>query len=104
MGKSQADKDVHVTMGNNIRRFREISGISQKKLGAAIGVTFQQVQKYESGKDRISAWALRSASRFSRYRSTRAARIGFQRASSSKPRERLVVISTVFLPVSRLAT
>nr|WP_323130722.1 helix-turn-helix transcriptional regulator [Sinorhizobium medicae] len=42
-------------MGNNIRRFREISGISQKKLGAAIGVTFQQVQKYESGKDRISA-------------------------------------------------
>ncbi|MGZ2472596.1 transcriptional regulator with XRE-family HTH domain [Sinorhizobium medicae] len=55
MRKSQADKDVHVTMGNNIRRFREISGISQKKLGAAIGVTFQQVQKYESGKDRISA-------------------------------------------------
>nr|WP_323130636.1 helix-turn-helix transcriptional regulator [Sinorhizobium medicae] len=42
-------------MGTNIRRFRKISGISQKKLGGAIGVTFQQVQKYESGKDRISA-------------------------------------------------
>ncbi|RVJ85507.1 XRE family transcriptional regulator [Sinorhizobium meliloti] len=55
MRKSQADKDVNVAVGSNIRRFREISGISQKKLAAAIGVTFQQVQKYESGKDRISA-------------------------------------------------
>ncbi|MDX0322207.1 helix-turn-helix domain-containing protein [Sinorhizobium meliloti] len=54
MRRSQADKDVDATVAN-IRRFRETSGISQKKLGDAIGVTFQQVQKYESGKDRISA-------------------------------------------------
>ncbi|WP_234889971.1 helix-turn-helix domain-containing protein [Sinorhizobium medicae] len=53
MRRSQADKDVDATVGTNIRRFREISGISQKKLGDAIGVTFQQIQKYES--DRISA-------------------------------------------------
>ncbi|MDX0630597.1 helix-turn-helix domain-containing protein [Sinorhizobium medicae] len=55
MRRSQADKDVDATVGTNIRRFREISGISQKKLGDAIGVTFQQIQKYDSGKDRISA-------------------------------------------------
>ncbi|MDX0791094.1 XRE family transcriptional regulator, partial [Sinorhizobium medicae] len=39
MRRSQADKDVDATVGTNIRRFREISGISQKKLGDAIGVT-----------------------------------------------------------------
>ncbi len=55
MPKSQADKEADAALGTNIRRFREISGISQNKLGAAIGVTFQQVQKYESGKDRISS-------------------------------------------------
>lgn len=55
MRRSRADKDVDATVGTNIRRFWEISGISQKKLGDAIGVTFQQIQKYESGKDRISA-------------------------------------------------
>ncbi|WP_234826057.1 helix-turn-helix domain-containing protein [Sinorhizobium meliloti] len=55
MRKSQAEKDADAALGTNIRRFREISGISQKKLGAPIGVTFQQIQKYESGKDRISA-------------------------------------------------
>nr|WP_018009213.1 helix-turn-helix transcriptional regulator [Sinorhizobium medicae] len=55
MRRSQADKDVDATVGTNIRRFREISGISQKKLGDAIGVTLQQIQKYDSGKDRISA-------------------------------------------------
>jgi transcriptional regulator with XRE-family HTH domain len=32
--------------------------VSQEELGAALGVTFQQVQKYEKGKNRMSAVAL----------------------------------------------
>ncbi|AEH81172.1 MULTISPECIES: helix-turn-helix domain-containing protein [Sinorhizobium] len=55
MRRSQADKDADAALGTDICRFREISGISLKELGDAIGVTFQQVRKYESGKDRISS-------------------------------------------------
>ena len=45
--------DVHV--GGRVRRRRTLMGLSQEKLGEAIGLTFQQVQKYERGMNRISA-------------------------------------------------
>lgn len=45
--------DCHV--GRRIRAYRLMAGISQAELGAAIGVSFQQVQKYETGQNRISA-------------------------------------------------
>ena len=45
--------DVHV--GTRMRLRRTLLGLSQEKLGAAIGLTFQQVQKYERGANRISA-------------------------------------------------
>ncbi len=45
--------DVHV--GARLRRRRTLSGMSQTTLGDAIGLTFQQVQKYERGANRISA-------------------------------------------------
>jgi transcriptional regulator with XRE-family HTH domain len=45
--------DVHV--GGRVRERRILHGLSQERLGAAVGVTFQQVQKYESGANRISA-------------------------------------------------
>ena len=45
--------DVHV--GNRIRMRRQIVGMSQEKLGELLGITFQQVQKYEKGTNRISA-------------------------------------------------
>jgi transcriptional regulator with XRE-family HTH domain len=41
-------------VGQNVRRCRMSAGMSQEKLGEAIGVTFQQVQKYENGKNRMS--------------------------------------------------
>ena len=43
--------DVHV--GARVRLRRTLTGLSQEKLGAAIGLTFQQVQKYERGANRI---------------------------------------------------
>jgi transcriptional regulator with XRE-family HTH domain len=41
--------------GGRVRMRRMIVGMSQEKLGEALGVTFQQVQKYEKGTNRISA-------------------------------------------------
>lgn len=45
--------DVHV--GKRVRLRRILLGMSQDKLGAMLGVTFQQVQKYERGANRIGA-------------------------------------------------
>ena len=48
--------DVHV--GQRLRVRRSLLGLSQEKLGEAIGLTFQQIQKYEKGMNRISAGRL----------------------------------------------
>ncbi len=45
--------DVHV--GSRIRVRRTLLGLSQEKLGEMIGLTFQQVQKYERGSNRVGA-------------------------------------------------
>ena len=45
--------DVHV--GGRVRLRRTLMGMSQEKLGEALGLTFQQVQKYERGVNRIGA-------------------------------------------------
>ena len=45
--------DVHV--GNRVRQRRTLLGISQSTLGKAVGLTFQQVQKYERGGNRLAA-------------------------------------------------
>src|SRR5216684_4162579 len=54
MGKNSLNLiDKHV--GSRVRMRRMMLGISQTKLGDALGLTFQQVQKYEKGTNRISA-------------------------------------------------
>lgn len=45
--------DVHV--GQRIRRRRWMLGITQQQLGDAVGIKFQQIQKYETGMNRVSA-------------------------------------------------
>ena len=45
--------DVHV--GSRVRLRRTLLGMSQERLGEALGLTFQQVQKYEKGINRIGA-------------------------------------------------
>lgn len=47
--------NVDIQVGKKIRNQRMISGISQSELGDRIGVTFQQIQKYEKGANRVSA-------------------------------------------------
>jgi transcriptional regulator with XRE-family HTH domain len=51
--KSPDARDIEV--GRRVRVFRLQKGLSQEKLGDALGITFQQVQKYEKGTNRIGA-------------------------------------------------
>ena len=53
--------DVHV--GQRLRLRRTLLGMSQEKLGDAVGLTFQQIQKYERGANRIGASRLYMFSR-----------------------------------------
>ncbi|MFN7010076.1 MAG: helix-turn-helix domain-containing protein [Allorhizobium sp.] len=43
-----------VAAGANLRRIRNLRRMSQEELGARLGITFQQVQKYEKGTNRLS--------------------------------------------------
>jgi transcriptional regulator with XRE-family HTH domain len=51
--KGPNSTDVHV--GSRVRMRRMMLKMSQEKLGEALGITFQQVQKYEKGMNRISS-------------------------------------------------
>jgi len=53
--------DIHV--GGRVRLRRTLLGFSQEKLGDAVGLTFQQIQKYERGANRIGASRLFQLSR-----------------------------------------
>ncbi len=52
-GNTPHPVDIHV--GARIRLRRTLLGMSQEKLGDAVGLTFQQIQKYEKGTNRVSA-------------------------------------------------
>ena len=53
--KSTHPDPIDVYVGQRVRLRRMMLGMSQEKLGEAIGVAFQQLQKYEKGRNRISA-------------------------------------------------
>ena len=46
---------INVHVGKQVRLLRILLGMNQTALGAAIGLTFQQIQKYEDGTNRIAA-------------------------------------------------
>ena len=50
--------DANKRIGERIRSARIAAGMSQASLGKALGISFQQVQKYEGGRDRVSASCL----------------------------------------------
>ena len=49
---------LDAALGERIRRRRRELGLSQSALGGKLGITFQQVQKYENGTNRVSATML----------------------------------------------
>ena len=65
MNFSTVKRSPHATdrhVGNRVRMRRMMQGMTQEKLGQALGVTFQQVQKYEKGTNRIGASRLQQIS------------------------------------------
>lgn len=62
MPKKQANP-VDIQVGNRVRIRRMLIGMSQERLGELLGLTFQQVQKYEKGVNRIGAGRLFDVSR-----------------------------------------
>ena len=53
---------IDLLVGSRIRMFRKGRSMSQAQLGKKLGVTFQQVQKYENGKNRVGASRLQMIS------------------------------------------
>ena len=52
---TKVPNSIDVQVGKKIRIRPRLLGISQAELGALVGITFQQVQKYEKGTNRVSA-------------------------------------------------
>jgi len=46
--------EVDTQIGDRLRGLRQKTGMSQADLGHCIGVSFQQIQKYEAGKNRVA--------------------------------------------------
>lgn len=57
---TKTDKQI----GENLRHLRLLVGLSQKQISEILGITYQQVQKYEAGKNRLSIMALHSLQQF----------------------------------------
>jgi transcriptional regulator with XRE-family HTH domain len=54
---------IDIAVGLRLRSFRKAKRLSQAEMGERLGVTFQQIQKYESGANRISASMMMRAAR-----------------------------------------
>jgi len=55
MEKKKVPNPIDIHVGSRVRLKRTMLGMSQEKLGDQLGITFQQVQKYEKGTNRIGA-------------------------------------------------
>ena len=55
MGKPRSSTALDVEIGKRIKAHRILAGMSQASLGDKLGLTFQQVQKYEKGRNKVAA-------------------------------------------------
>ncbi len=60
--RRRGEQDIYA--GERLRVARQLARVSQQELGAALGVSFQAVQKYESGENRMSAGRMVKAAAF----------------------------------------
>ena len=58
MHNSRSANEIDIHVGQRLRLARILRGLSQDELGKEVGVTFQQIQKYERGTNRVSAGRL----------------------------------------------
>lgn len=64
--KKEGLNEVDVFVGQRLRELRMLAGLSQSDVAAALGLTFQQLQKYERGFNRVSASRLYKLAQFFR--------------------------------------
>lgn len=57
-GRPLNDPKIEIYFGRRLKELRILNGMSQEKLGKLLDLTFQQVQKYESGKNRLSGYRI----------------------------------------------
>lgn len=63
MKKKPKPNEVDAVIGSNLKKIRKIRGLSQAELAEGLDITFQQVQKYEQIKNRLSASRLYQAAK-----------------------------------------
>ena len=80
----KAPNPVDQYVGSRVRMRRLMLGMSQEKLGDALGLTFQQIQKYEKGANRIGASRLQQISLTCRRRSRSSSR-AYRRPQARMP-------------------
>jgi transcriptional regulator with XRE-family HTH domain len=51
---TRSARDLDKKVGNRLRAYRIEAGMSQEELGSKLGVSFQQIQKYEKGSNRLA--------------------------------------------------
>jgi transcriptional regulator with XRE-family HTH domain len=61
--KKRSPEPVDIHVGSRIKMQRRMLGLSQTDLADGLGITYQQVQKYENGKNRVSSSRLQHDSR-----------------------------------------
>ena len=61
--RTEEERQVDFEIGKRLLALRQIRGLSQEELATQIGISFQQVQKYENGINRIAASRLLTFSR-----------------------------------------
>ena len=82
-GTVKSPTDIDREVGKRLRALREEAGISQTALGDGSGITFQQVQKYENGVNRVSVSRLMQSVTCLGCRSLRCS-MGLQRRASPR--------------------
>lgn len=81
---SRTSEAIDAEVGARIRLRRRLLGLTQGQLAEALGITFQQVQKYERGTNRVSASMLVRIGR--RLDTTVAALVGEESVTTAPPR------------------
>jgi transcriptional regulator with XRE-family HTH domain len=61
MARTKGPNPIDAHVGNRMRMRRMMLGMSQEKLAGGFGITFQQVQKYEKGANRMGSGRLQQA-------------------------------------------
>ena len=96
---TKAPNPVDKYVGSRVRMRRIMLGMSQEKLGEALGLTFQQVQKYEKGTNRVGASRIQHPSALASRRQTKvtSALTGSSARRKSQTWMRFI-LATVFFP------